>query len=416
MSNSAATERILEIVRRVRSEASTAERKFDRASEEIQYKASRSIDIFGGDATSRVADIARDSRRACDDLYTTYQSLVHMLDENCRPLLDQEPSLAAVKEVRDLIVWLNDESEIENNFTASFNSRDLGDVASARYVPSMECKMIQRYWENKYAMWPGRAEEESRQRAAAEERRRAQEEQRRSAMQRQQEEEARQQREYEAEHARWEQEKRRIEELRVTEMAAAVETERKNLTGAVEKAHADAAEKLSEEIRLCEAKKTAAEAKLAAAGFFAFSEKSENKKTIKLMNARIADAQASSIANDQWYRRELGAVDARLAARKKELLRRIEDRYPIPTEPRKPRKSLSAGANPTAVQLANNAVQQAILDWMEPGVLYTITDIVTGCPECADLTNVRVSALVRQLIPTHLERIEDKRKAYFRLV
>ena len=59
---------------------------------------------------------------------------------------------------------------------------------------------------------------------------------------------------------------------------------------------------------------------------------------------------------------------------------------------------------------------QAILDFMEPGKLYTITDILTGCPACMDMTNLRVSAMIRQMIPQNIERIEEKRKAYFRMI
>ena len=45
-----------------------------------------------------------------------------------------------------------------------------------------------------------------------------------------------------------------------------------------------------------------------------------------------------------------------------------------------------------------------------------VADIMTICPECADLTNLRVSALIRQMIGVSVERIEDKRKAYFCLL
>ena len=48
--------------------------------------------------------------------------------------------------------------------------------------------------------------------------------------------------------------------------------------------------------------------------------------------------------------------------------------------------------------------------------MYTITDIIKSVPECADLTNQRVSALVRQLKDEgKVVRTEDKRKAYFSL-
>lgn len=79
-------------------------------------------------------------------------------------------------------------------------------------------------------------------------------------------------------------------------------------------------------------------------------------------------------------------------------------------------KKNSAEKKPTAAQVANESLKQAIVNGMESDKLYTITDIIKSVPECADLTNQRVSALVRQLIPEYIERVEEKRKAYFRLV
>ena len=71
---------------------------------------------------------------------------------------------------------------------------------------------------------------------------------------------------------------------------------------------------------------------------------------------------------------------------------------------------------PTAQQTANAGIQTAILEGLEVGEKYTITDIIKTIPECADLTNQRVSALVRQLVDSgKMVRIEDKRKAYFSL-
>lgn len=79
-------------------------------------------------------------------------------------------------------------------------------------------------------------------------------------------------------------------------------------------------------------------------------------------------------------------------------------------------KKNSAEKKPTAQQTANEVVKSAIVNGMESGKLYTITDIIKSVPECAELTNQRVSALVRQLIPTSIERVEEKRKAYFKKV
>ena len=77
-------------------------------------------------------------------------------------------------------------------------------------------------------------------------------------------------------------------------------------------------------------------------------------------------------------------------------------------------KKNSAEKKPTAQQTANEGIKSAILATLEQGKGYTITDIIKTVPECADLTNQRVSALMRQLIEDKvIVRTEDKRKAYF---
>ena len=79
-------------------------------------------------------------------------------------------------------------------------------------------------------------------------------------------------------------------------------------------------------------------------------------------------------------------------------------------------KKHSAEKKPTAQQVANAGVADAIYDGMVEGTLYSITDLIKTIPECADLTNQRVSAIVRGMIGTKVERIEEKRKAYFRKI
>lgn len=79
-------------------------------------------------------------------------------------------------------------------------------------------------------------------------------------------------------------------------------------------------------------------------------------------------------------------------------------------------KKNSAEKKPTAQQVANAGVADAIVEHMVPGTLYTITDLIKQVPECADLTNQRVSAIVRGMIGTKVERVEEKRKAYFRVI
>lgn len=77
-------------------------------------------------------------------------------------------------------------------------------------------------------------------------------------------------------------------------------------------------------------------------------------------------------------------------------------------------KKNSVERKPTATQKANEGYKEAILSFMEVGKKYTISELMKSVVEIADLSNQRVSALVRQLKESGLvERTEEKRKAYF---
>lgn len=77
-------------------------------------------------------------------------------------------------------------------------------------------------------------------------------------------------------------------------------------------------------------------------------------------------------------------------------------------------KKNSADKKPTAQQTANEGIKSAIIEAMEPNRLYTVTELQKSVEACADLSNQRVSALLRQLKDEGaVVRTEDKRKAYF---
>lgn len=145
MSN--ASEKMFQVVAAIESSAQKAEREFERQKRELEWKSSSQIDLFGFDVTERVVELVSGGRKACDELYASYQMLVKMLDDRCRPLLSGQPSADAVRAVCRMIKKLNDESEIKNNYTTSLNNYSLGDVATVQYTPMMENKVIQKYWE-----------------------------------------------------------------------------------------------------------------------------------------------------------------------------------------------------------------------------------------------------------------------------
>ena len=79
-------------------------------------------------------------------------------------------------------------------------------------------------------------------------------------------------------------------------------------------------------------------------------------------------------------------------------------------------KKNASEKKPTAVQVANEGLKQTIMDVLnENGGLMTVTDIQKSCEELAELSNQKVSALIRQLKDDgKVEKIEDKRKSYFK--
>lgn len=70
----------------------------------------------------------------------------------------------------------------------------------------------------------------------------------------------------------------------------------------------------------------------------------------------------------------------------------------------------------TAQQIANKQICENILAGMEDNRLYQIADMMKEIPACEGLSSQRVTALVKQMLDVTVERIEDKRKAFFRKI
>ena len=81
------------------------------------------------------------------------------------------------------------------------------------------------------------------------------------------------------------------------------------------------------------------------------------------------------------------------------------------------RKNASGEKKPTAQQIANESLRDVVVDTLRAnGSMMTITELQKACPELGELTNQRISALIRPLLGITIERIEDKRKAYFKAI
>lgn len=79
-------------------------------------------------------------------------------------------------------------------------------------------------------------------------------------------------------------------------------------------------------------------------------------------------------------------------------------------------KKNTSEKKPTAQQTANEGIKTAILEGMTPNHLYTVTEIQKEILKGEDLSNQKVTALMRQLKDAGLVvKTEDKRKSYFSL-
>ena len=76
-------------------------------------------------------------------------------------------------------------------------------------------------------------------------------------------------------------------------------------------------------------------------------------------------------------------------------------------------KKNSADKKPTARQTENEGLKAVILAGMEDGKKYTVTELCKAIPALGELSNQRVTSILRQMVGNSIEQVEEKRKAYF---
>lgn len=79
-------------------------------------------------------------------------------------------------------------------------------------------------------------------------------------------------------------------------------------------------------------------------------------------------------------------------------------------------KKNSAERKPTAKQVENSALKDAIAGWMEHGEQYTAADVAKTCPACEGFHVNKISALLSQMGKSGVLTVtEEKRKHYYAL-
>lgn len=435
-SSEEASKKMYEAVSSAKRTASNADGDFDRANSRIQRMASSQIDLFGGNAVTRVADISQEAKKACDDLYAALQLALATLDNICRPLLIYKPEGKAIKEVYHEIKQLNSDSEISNTFSASVNYNSLGDVATRRYAPSIQAKMIEQFWKSEYEKVQAEMHKIESEKKAKE-----------AAIQKKKEEEKRKQIE------KFQNENKEIideyalKAKQSVNLLSKLEKETfdkrtEEITNKIKEEKADAQSSIDKDIdsKISNIKTSQSyldseymsnvtvkrqnidekESTLAKLKIFEISKKKTLSSEIESLLNSIQALTANYKDQTSKYKKEIEDLQNKRSNLIKKQFDEIENRYSLPKmiEYKKEvvNKPVQAYA-PTPTQMVNESMKDAIYDYLLTVDKANITDILTNCPEVADLTNQRVSAYVRQLMTDgRVERIEEKRMAFFSAV
>ncbi len=366
-----------------------AKNRFNEGNLELQSKASKSIDLFGGTAVSQVAEITKATRTLCEKFYATCQTQVKIIDETCRPLLTDDIPATTVRAVWQMICKLNEESDISVDFTASLNSTALGDVAAIQYSPTMDSKMIQSYWESKYKSCPGRKELEK---AEAEEKKEKENKAKQAAAKRKESEEE----EYKRLLEKWEKKAATITEKREKLFNELLEKEREKITNKIEDTFNQTFTELSEKKEQYLEERTEAEQLLAETPAFSIFKKYKFKKHIEDLTIKINLADQEIEKAKKTRTAEKRKRKKLLEAKKEEIQATVKKKYRMP---RKPRMPLSMRVeNPTPMMMANEDIKIEILNTLEKHGRLSREQLMKKCAVLAEFTEQRVVNWTKELM------------------
>ena len=397
--------KMLQVIANAKVAAKAAEEEYDRQADRAQALAMEDFRLGDRRNLGRAADIGAACKKACEGLYVAYQDLVRIIDEQCRPLLAQDPEPSAIRAVRDMIRWLNDESEIENNFSASFNGADLGDVICVRFSPNATSKMIQAHWDNVYMMHPGRADFEAeekqaecsaREKAAAEarEKHRAAVAQREAALE-----------PYKKELERFRERVAQVESLRSAETRRLSEEQAYALREKLLSPILQQMEQTKE--KLAQGESTSAELtkKLSTLGFFQLGAKMEINKSLKALHEQQLALQIKLANLREKEQKAKESAAAQVKAMLPQLRKQAQAQYPMPEEPCPP------GMTPQDLQ--RQKIKEAIVETLRKNQWVKLEDLMEKCPALEGMTSQRVNAILRGMVGQEIRINEYKRMRFY---
>lgn len=363
---------------------------------------------------SQLADIVSEANRITGELYANYESLVRAANTICKPYADQGVLPETLSRIVKFLEHINAEcSTLGSNFSASVNDVSLGGVASTRYSPTAEARMIETNWKLLHSMHP---DVEGEKRRREEKKRREREE--REEKKRLEREKALA--EYPAKLAEWEKKHAEAEAAREKWMAEARVQAEQELRDKIEKSRADALKRAQEQAAEGGRIKREAQVRIKSATFFQFAEKLQANEDTQRATVMIAEANEIAKNAQEEYAKAMANFASSLEDAIERKKRKLDSEIPLPRKPRDPNQASNEPDYDTLtdVQKANIEIKEAILDTLrDHGGKMTLTDIMSWCDAASSLSNQRVSALVRQLVTEgSVERTEEKRLAYFQAV
>lgn len=153
-------------------------------------------------------------------------------------------------------------------------------------------------------------------------------------------------------------------------------------------------------------------------GFFKFSRKKELKESIEKLQQQIQRLENDKVIEKDKLTRKIEEAQRDEEKRKKGLDAELDTQFVIPENPievaERKAKEKAAAEERTRRLSTNDGIKNEIYNVLAlSDNLMTVTDIQERLD--FEISNVKLSSLLRQLVADgKIERVEDKRKAYFR--
>lgn len=271
---------------------------------EVKRLLEHQIQWYQRGALGELHDVLKKATDTCNKRYVSLQSLVQMVDSECKPLLAYNPYRKSIKAVADIIADLNEDSVLNTDFGLSIDSGDMEDVAMVSYSPSLDALMIQKFWEQKVLVVDETPEEREALAAEKEKQRKIDDENRRWEEQKrkwEEEEERHAEEEKENRQREWKTACAEAEEKRRKWKEEKIAQKRTELDNAIENKHNEEIDSANKIITESQKQLEELRRKLDSLGTFAIFEKSKTKNVILALEKTIAEENKKIEESDKEY-------------------------------------------------------------------------------------------------------------------